>query len=179
MKSANQVRLSAARGAMIRTWINVVWVVDREARADIWLEPEQSHDAAPDRAGNVHLRAGDRRPGLPESDPDIGLYGAGVPRLPDGSDSVSVFCSLTNAQGKGTIRLEVGRLLPDEADPDEESVFYFQEGEIVFPSRHAIVHAAFRIRSLVFPQPGVYEIRLRVDGESIVARRLRVYQRGE
>lgn len=91
----------------------------------------------------------------------------------------SVFCSLTNAQGKGTIRLEVSRLLPDHADPDEESVLYSQDGELVFPSRHAIVHAAFRIRSLVFPQPGVYEIRLRVDGESIVARRPRVYQRGE
>jgi hypothetical protein len=109
----------------------------------------------------------------------ISVYtGRGFLGFPTDRVPFSLFCSLTDGLGKGRIRLEVSRLLPDDVEPDQENVLYVRDEELVCPGRHAIVHSVFRIRDLSFPEEGVYQFPLSIDGEWIASRRLRVYLSG-
>jgi hypothetical protein len=87
----------------------------------------------------------------------------------------SVFCTLTDAAGSGTIRLEVRRLTDDSSHFGGTELIYIQQGPIEFPDRLRILNVHFRLTKLRFPRPGSYLFTLRVDGEWVADRKLRVY----
>jgi hypothetical protein len=52
-------------------------------------------------------------------------------------------------------------------------------GVLQFQDRHQSVELVVRFPQFVFPQPGVYEFTLSVNGEWVAQRGIRVYQAGE
>lgn len=96
------------------------------------------------------------------------LSALAVDDFPSSEQRFSAFASLTDARGTGTIQLVGTRL-----DTDEE--VYGQEHRIDFPGRHVVVNVHLRLRNVHFPVEGLYEFRLRVDGEFVAQRRLRVH----
>ncbi len=103
----------------------------------------------------------------------VGAFtGLGMPAFPGVAAPFSVLAVLTDGVGEGTIQLEITRL-----DTGED--IHAFEGRVVFPDVLAEVTYHLRLRSCMFPEPGLYQLTLLVDGEWVAQRRLRVYQTQE
>jgi len=81
----------------------------------------------------------------------------------------SAFAALTNGRGQGKLELVVFRL-------DTGDQIYRQTYAISFPDVLAVVNVNIRIRRIEFPAAGWYDFVLRVDGEHVCQRRIRVYR---
>jgi hypothetical protein len=94
--------------------------------------------------------------------------GLAVDGFPSPAQRFSVFASLTNGRGTGTIKLVASRL--DTGEP-----VYEQRYPIQFPDPLLVVNVNIRVRSIRFPVPGRYEFVLLVDADPVAQRTIRVY----
>jgi hypothetical protein len=78
-----------------------------------------------------------------------------------------VLATLTEGHGRGRIDAIVSRL-----DTDEE--IYTHRGQITFSNPLQEVTAAIRLQHCSFPEPGMYQVTLLIDGEWVAHRRLRI-----
>ena len=100
----------------------------------------------------------------------VGLFtGLEVDRFPSDPQRFSVFAALSSGRGNGKIELVSTWLNTDEP-------IYSKTGVVSFPDPLTVVNAIFRVRTIVFPEPGNYEFALFVDGDMIARCRLRVYK---
>ena len=100
----------------------------------------------------------------------IGIFtGLAVDQFPSVAERFSVFASLTDAVGDGTIEIAAIQLASGNQ-------IYSQKGQISFPDRFTVINVNFRVRTISFPSPGSYSILLKLDGESVAERRIRIYQ---
>ncbi|MBI1915497.1 MAG: hypothetical protein HYS12_12295 [Planctomycetes bacterium] len=97
------------------------------------------------------------------------FLGMGVERFPSDPQRFSVFATLTDGQGAGTLELVGIRL-------DTDNKVYHQRFPITFPDRGTLVNISIRVRTVRFPAPAWYEFSLLVDGAPVARRRFRVYQ---
>jgi hypothetical protein len=81
----------------------------------------------------------------------------------------SAFAALTNGRDEGILELVVFRL-------DNGDQIYRQSYSISFPDPLAVVNVNIRIRRIRFPASGWYDFVLRVNGEHVSQRRIRVYR---
>jgi hypothetical protein len=81
----------------------------------------------------------------------------------------SAFAALTNGHDQGKLELVVFRL-------DNGHQIYSQTYPIFFPDPLAVVNVNIRIRRIQFPAAGWYDFVLRVNGEHLTQRRIRVYR---
>jgi hypothetical protein len=85
---------------------------------------------------------------------------------------LSVFLSLTGADGHGKITLSV---LGIDAEGDFEQVYTRTEA-VVFRQRALVENVHFRIRDLRFPRKGTYSFAVFVDGLLVAERKLRLIE---
>jgi hypothetical protein len=97
-----------------------------------------------------------------------------VDALPSPPQKLSMFASLTDGTGAGTLDLIVRRM-------DNNEQVYQMTRRSDFPDRKKIINVHFRIRTLCFPVAGLYEFLLLVDGELVARRELTVqmFENGE
>jgi hypothetical protein len=93
-----------------------------------------------------------------------------VGEFPSPSQKFAVYTVLTEGEGEGTIDLVVTQL------ETSEKVF---EGSLPvrFTDRLMELRILFRVMTCVFPEPGMYQITLLLDGEWLAQRSLRVVER--
>jgi uncharacterized protein DUF6941 len=83
----------------------------------------------------------------------------------------SAFATLTNGRGQVPVELVGFRL-------DNGEQMYKQTYSVFFPDPLKVVNLNIRVRSIVFPAPGWYDLITRVRGELIAQRRIHVYALG-
>jgi hypothetical protein len=81
----------------------------------------------------------------------------------------SAFAALTNGRGQTTLQLDVFQL----ANGDQIHTSAYQ---LFFPDPLVVVNLNLRLKRIRFPAPGWYDFDLKVNGEHIAQRRIRVYQ---
>jgi hypothetical protein len=94
--------------------------------------------------------------------------GLAVEKFPSDPQRFSVFTSLTNGRGDGTIKLAANRL-------DTGESVYEQQHRIHFPDPLLVVNVNIRVRAIRFPAAGRYEFVLFVDSDPVAQRTSRVY----
>ena len=94
--------------------------------------------------------------------------GFSVESFPSEPRPFSVFSSLTDGLGAGTLELIVVRM-----DTNERT--FAQRYPIQFPDRRVVVNTHIRLRHIRFPVDGYYDFQLLIDGELVAQRMLRVY----
>jgi hypothetical protein len=97
------------------------------------------------------------------------LLAEGFPSPPQ---RFAVAAVLTGGQGEGTVDLTITRL-----ETDEE--VYSLQRHLRCPSRLAEVQVLFHIRNYSFPEPGLYDATLFVDGDPVARRKFKVKERGQ
>jgi hypothetical protein len=85
------------------------------------------------------------------------------------SQHFSVYAALTNGEGPTKIELVAFRM-------DNGDQIYQQRSSLYFPHRLGIVNVNIRVRNIKFPCAGWYDFVIRVNGEFIAQRKIRVYQ---
>jgi hypothetical protein len=80
---------------------------------------------------------------------------------------LALYAVFTGGLGRATIDVEISSLGSDE-------VIHELQRSVHFPNRLTDVQALFRINDCTFTEPGKYQIVLRVDGEAVALRNLRV-----
>ena len=98
--------------------------------------------------------------------------GLGVEQFPARPLPFSVFSTLTDAEGQGTISLRFNSLESGE-------MIYRSDRGILVSDRLTTVNVHFRVERVVFPEAGFYEVSLHVDDDLVTARRLRVHLLGD
>lgn len=93
-----------------------------------------------------------------------------VDQLPSVPRPISVFASLTDAHGNGTMQIVISELA-------EGHRIYGQTWPITFPDRLTVVNVRIRLTQLSFPKVGQYAFSLLVDDDIIAERTLTVHQR--
>jgi hypothetical protein len=100
----------------------------------------------------------------------IGIFtGLAVDQFPSDPQRFSVFSALTDGAGNGNLELAAVRL-------DTGEQFYSQKHPVHFPDRGIVVNIHVRVRKIVFPSPGWFEMLLLIDNDLIAQRKVRVYQ---
>lgn len=100
--------------------------------------------------------------------------GQPIQEFPGTGDPFTVFAVLTDAVGEADLELVVSWF-----GEKEFGEYAKLRGKVRFPDRLQLVECAFRMLQFPFPGPGVYLFTLRLDGEWIAQRTLRVYTKGE
>jgi hypothetical protein len=99
----------------------------------------------------------------------IGIFtGLGVEDF-DEPQRLSVFAALTNSRGDAKMELVIFHL-------ETGDQIYQQTYAVRFSDPLQVVNIITRVRRAVFPGSGWYDVVLRIGGEPIAQRRLRVYQ---
>lgn len=97
----------------------------------------------------------------------IGLFSTiGSSEFPMSQPVLSMYVALTDGQGTMPVKIEL-------VDVDEERVPIFSdESDMQFVDPCAVMEIAFQKTNVVFPAPGEYRLKLFVNNEFIIERRI-------
>jgi hypothetical protein len=88
-------------------------------------------------------------------------------RFPSDPVSFSVFCPLTDGNGRGTMMVEVSRFWTTRHAVRRRY-------PIEFPRRQSLVNVHIRLNNVRFPEPGLYNVSVAIDGELVAQKSINV-----